>query len=238
MPSSTFHFKQFCISQEDCAMKVGTDGVLLGAWACMDGCKTVVDVGTGTGLLALMLKQRYPALSATGVEIDPRAAAQAAANVAASPWQVEVVCNAWQHYAAAHAAAFDALVCNPPYFKESLKCPSARRTLARHADSLSLRELFAGAAYALNKQGRVCLVLPIQSQEEAVMEAQAAGFYLVERCLVYPLPNKPAKRVLLRFERQAAPCVEHQLIVEQERGVYTPACYQMVAPFYLRATCG
>ena len=135
-----FKFKQFEIHQDRCAMKVGTDGVLLGAWA--PGGKRILDVGSGTGLISLMMAQRFPEAQVLGIDMDGEACEEAAENVAASPFadRVEIECCRLQDYHSAES--FDAIVSNPPFFLNSLKNPDSKRTMARHTDSLPFRDLF------------------------------------------------------------------------------------------------
>jgi tRNA1Val (adenine37-N6)-methyltransferase len=135
-----FKFKQFEIHQDRCAMKVGTDGVLLGAWA--PGGKRILDVGSGTGLISLMMAQRFPEAQVRGIDMDGEACEEAAENVAASPFadRVEIECCRLQDYHSEES--FDAIVSNPPFFLNSLKNPDSKRTMARHTDSLPFRDLF------------------------------------------------------------------------------------------------
>lgn len=137
MPKSSFKFKQFTIFHDKCAMKVGTDGVLLGAWAPADKAKRILDVGTGTGLIALQLAQRNPHARITAIEIDAAAAGQATENVSHSPWadRVEVICHDFRDYQPENR--FDLIVSNPPYFIDALKCPDEQRCTARHAGNLN-----------------------------------------------------------------------------------------------------
>ena len=146
MSNSYFQFKQFTVFHDRCAMKVGTDGVLLGAWTRTgQGC-SILDIGTGTGLIALILAQRIPDARITAVELDREAALQAAENVRNSPWaaRIEVVEADIRQYATRVSHPFDIIVSNPPFFNSSLHSPSEARTQARHTDSLSYAELFQG----------------------------------------------------------------------------------------------
>ena len=198
---STFRFKQFAISQDRCAMKVGTDGVLLGAWAA--GGTRILDVGTGTGLVALMMAQRFPEARVTAIDVDEGAVEQARENVAASTFadRVEVV---WSDVQSFVGQTFDAIVCNPPYFANSLKCPDSRRTLARHSDSLTAADLAAAADRLLSSDGMLSVVLPTDVM--AAFEAAVAdkGFAVARQCLVKTSNRRPAKRCLLTFCRSRA----------------------------------
>ncbi len=237
MPNTFFSFKRFTVNQERCAMKVGTDGVVLGATACFDGCSRLVDVGTGTGVVSLMLKQRFPSVSITAVEIDHDAAAQASENFAASPWSVETVCDSWQNFAAEAAVCglkFDGVVCNPPYFTASLKAPSAGRTLARHNDSLPFSELCDGVAKVLAAGGRFFVILPSDDMDSFVRTALAEGLFLQSVLYVHPVVDKPHKRVVLGFSMRRQAIVEEHIYIETaQRNVYTEQFKALVKDFYL-----
>ena len=150
-----FSFKQFHIEQEHSAMKVGTDGVLLGAWA--KGGLNILDIGTGTGLIALMMAQRFPNSKVVGIDIDENAIKDALYNVRNSSFieRVSIEQITLQTYGKKHANEFDAVVCNPPYFINSLKTLSESRTIARHTDSLSYAELVRYAKEILKDKGKV-----------------------------------------------------------------------------------
>src|SRR5512142_63895 len=145
MHNHFFRFKQFIIHQEHCSMKVSTDGVLLGAWVQADSASSILDIGTGTGLIAIMLAQRSGA-SISGVEIEPNACRQAIDNAAMCPWkdQITMVPSSFQEYAKHSSQSFDLIVTNPPFFTNSLKTPHEGRNLARHNDVLPPEELISG----------------------------------------------------------------------------------------------
>ena len=148
MSQPFFQFKQFTVWHDKCAMKVGTDGVLLGAWTPVESSARILDIGTGTGLVALMLAQRCSA-SVIALEIDGKAAQQAAENITRSPWgsRIEVVCQDFRLYSNKNnSLKYDTIVSNPPYFTDSLKCPDSQRNTARHNDNLSYEELLKGVS--------------------------------------------------------------------------------------------
>lgn len=205
MASEFFRFKQFTVWHNQCAMKVGTDGVLLGAWAPLPDSQSpiansrILDIGTGSGLIALMLAQRSglsPHIDA--IDIDADAVAQATENFALSPWakQLHAHHNTLQDW---HAEAYDLIVSNPPYFQNSLKNPNQQRATARHTDTLSYSELIAHAARLLKKDGVLALVLPIEAEEEILALAAQKGLYPREIVHVYGKPGKAAKRLLVAF---------------------------------------
>lgn len=192
-----FRFKQFTVWQDRCGMKVGTDGTLLGAWA--NGGNSILDIGTGTGLIALMMAQRFPKARLVGIDIDPEAVAQAQSNVSVSPFssRVEILL---QDVADA-VGQYDALVCNPPFFTGALKSPDAKRTLARHADTLSYRQLMHHAWRLLCDTGELSVVIPADCRGQLENEALLAGFFMSRECAVKTTWRKPPKRFLLAFRK-------------------------------------
>lgn len=215
-------------------MKVGTDGILLGAWTTLEGTSTALDIGTGTGLIAIMLKQRAPHLSITAVEIDQAAFLQAKENVFDSPWQD---INLWQGDIKEFQAnsAFDLIVSNPPFFNDSLKSDNAQRMTARHTDGLSFDSLCAKAASLLSEKGRFCVVLPTTELSRFESAANNANLTIAKKLWVFTSKKKAAKRVLLCLahndELQAL--VEEELIIHAESGEYSTAYKQLCRDFYL-----
>jgi len=232
MANDYFRFKQFTIRQDLCAMKVGTDGTLLGAWARPPASGRglrLLDIGTGTGLIALMLAQRYPQATVLGIDIDPSAVRQARLNVASSPFaaRVRIVegdiadfasrpqasdpvglvvksnqpAPARSNGSALSEGSFDAVVSNPPYFVDSLQCPDGQRTLARHTASLSYASLCRAAYRLLTADGLFSVVIPFDCRERLVAEACLAGFSLSRLCAVKTTPRKSPKRYLIEFSK-------------------------------------
>ena len=180
---SSFRFKQFEIFQDRCAMKVGTDGVLVGAWA--RGGSRILDIGSGTGLISLMMAQRYQDARVVGIDMDEDACRQACENVASSPFadRVEIVHSRLQDFLPEEK--FDAIVSNPPFF----------------VDTLPFRELWQGIKRLLLDDGVFSVVLPVDVEEQFIAEGCMSGFYLVGRCAIKTVERKSPKRVLLSFER-------------------------------------
>ncbi len=236
MSRSTFTFKQFTVRQERCAMKVGTDGVLLGAWAYLDGCRRILDIGTGTGVIALMCAQRaIPDVLIDAIEIDAVAAAQAADNVTASPFsgRVRVHCTALQHFRP--DAPYDHILCNPPYFTAALKSPDSRRSTARHNDSLPFSDLTAAAARMLTPDGTLSVILPTAEADTFTPVARANGLHPARRTLVHPTPSSGPKRALLAFRRGETPEPETlSLTIELAPGTYSPEYIALTRDFYLK----
>lgn len=233
MSNSWFRFKQFNVEQDRCSMKVGTDGVLLGAWFPLVGGCRVLDIGTGTGLVALMAAQRG-AGRVTAVEIDPDAAAQAASNAAASPWAdvIDVRCS---DIAAFNPdARYDRIVCNPPYFRDSLRCPDTGRNTARHNDALSYETLASCSAAMLADDGMVCLVLPFDSVPDFSRCAAACGLDMCQRVDVVTAHGKSPKRSLVAYSKSAGPLSVSVLEMCGADGNETPDYISLVKDFYLK----
>nr|MCR5513358.1 methyltransferase [Prevotella sp.] len=197
-----FQFKQFTIQQELCAMKVGTDGVLLGAWA--KGGQRILDAGTGTGVIALMMAQRYPEAQVTAIDIDEGAVRQSQQNVAVSPFaaQVTVLRETLQE----HQGAYDAIVSNPPFFIDSLAAPDEQRNMARHTQTLTYAELMQAAYRLLSGDGELSVVVPFDYRQRMEDEAIFVGFFPSRVCAVKTTERKPAKRYLLAFRKHPCPC--------------------------------
>ena len=170
MSNPFFKFKRFTVYHDRCAMKVGTDGVLLGAWTDVEGVRSVLDVGTGTGLIALMLSQRCDA-AVQAIDIDEDAVIQARENVKNSPWpeQIEVRQEDVREFAETCGRRFDLIVSNPPYFTEKVMCPEQRRNAARHTEGLAFSELAAAVSALLAEQGRFSVVLPSAADRKSVV---------------------------------------------------------------------
>ena len=230
---SGFRFKQFAVEQDDVAMKVGTDGVLLGAWAACDGAKRILDIGTGTGLIALMLAQRNAEAQIQAVEIDETATRRARSNFDLSPWaeRLEVENCAVQEFSPAEK--FDLIISNPPYFVDSLLPPDAKRSTARHTHDLSFEELDNAVCRLLADEGRFALILPITEFEKYLTITQ---LHLARRCDVYPKVGAAIKRVMAEFALHATAEVKHETItIEQDkRGDYTDEYRALTKDFYLK----
>lgn len=225
MANDYFQFRQFCIHQSRCAMKVGTDGTLLGAWA--HGGQRILDIGTGTGLIALMMAQRYGDAHVTGIDISEEAVAQARENVAASPFaeRVDILLRDVADYQATEK--FDAIVSNPPYFTDALHSPDKERTMARHTDTLTYRMLMDRSWQLLGDEGELSVVVPTDCKGLMESEAVLAGFFKCREWLVRTSERKPPKRCLLAFAK-------HPRSLERGEGALNSAWYQeLTKDFYL-----
>ena len=234
MSNRFFQFKQFTVWHDRCAMKVGTDAVLLGAWANADAVEQVLDVGCGSGVIALMLAQRFPKSHVTGVELDADAAMQARENVNASPWadRLEVLQEDFCSY---HPiASFDLIVSNPPYFIDALRPPLGERSLARHAAGLNYETLFRRSREMLATNGRVCVILPTEVETMAVDAAARNGLYVERKVCVFTKEGKPQRRVMLSFATVVSPVETTNLFLMDADGSYAKAYRELTADFYLK----
>lgn len=222
-----FRFKQFKIEQDECAMKVGTDGVLLGAWAY--GGSRILDVGTGTGIIALMMAQRYHEASVMAIDIDLGAVRQATANVKASPFTSQIVVEQAkvQDMDETLSACFDAVVSNPPFFIDALQAPDLQRNIARHAETLTYADLMTAANRLLSDEGELSVIVPFDYRRRMDDEAIFQGFFPSRVCAVRTTPKKPVRRYLLAYRKQPCPCEQTELVIGDEK--YTT----LTSDFYL-----
>lgn len=236
MGNPFFRFKRFTVYHDKCAMKVGTDGVLLGAWAHVEGAREVLDAGAGTGLIGLMVAQRNLSARITAVELNATAAEQARENVIQSPFadRMTVIGDDFRHYARTVPGKFDHVVCNPPYFTASLPSPDEHRTLARHAVTLAPDELLESAGGCLKEKGRLSLILPEEALDHWKETAREKNLFIKKITWVHPRAGTPPKRVLLEFTKQEAnPPNIGQLTIETERHRYTEEFIALLKDFYL-----
>ena len=234
MSNPFFTFKQFTIRHDRCAMKVGTDGVLLGAWTDVSHSYRLLDIGTGTGLIALMLAQRCPKASITAIDIDAEAVEQARENVLLSPWsdRVEVALQDICKYLT--DKHFDTIVSNPPYFIDSLKCPNDQRNTARHTDTLDAERLLESVARLLTDDGRFSIILPAEQTDLLIQTAYAQGLYPSRQTAVITRPGLSPKRILMEFQKTKEAFQPDELIIELERHVYSEGYIALTKDFYLK----
>jgi tRNA1Val (adenine37-N6)-methyltransferase len=238
LPNDYFQFKQFRIDQSDCAQKVSTDACILGAATDLTNATRILDLGTGTGLLALMAAQRAPAAQIEAIEIDQDAAAQAAANVAASPWadRIRVQPLSLASYAVSLPLLFSHIICNPPFFRRSLAPPDAARATARHAgeDSLTFEEIVAFAAAQLQPRGLLMVLLPPPEMQQFALEAQAGGLAVRTRLSVRHRPGGRITRCIYAFGVIGpAEVQEAELIIQDADGAYSAEFRALLGNFYL-----
>lgn len=236
MANDYFQFKQFTIHQQRCAMKVGTDGTLLGAWAQVPtNSARILDIGTGTGLIALMMAQRFPEATVLGIDIDGEAVSQAQENVAASPFASRVEIRAQNVLDFEYKEGFDAIVSNPPYFVDALTCPDQQRTIARHTISLTYEGLMKSAFRLLKPVGMFSLVIPSECRSTLESEACLAGFFFSRVTLIRTTPKKQPKRQLIELIKH--PVNELYIedgIIEESPNVRSSWYQQLTQDFYIR----
>lgn len=223
-----FRFKQFSVANRLAAMKVGTDGVLLGAWADTTGARRILDAGTGSGLIALMLAQRTPDASITAIDIVDDAVTEAAENIAASPWSDRITALHGDILTYRPNSPYDIIVSNPPFFNTTLRSPDSARAIARHGDGLTFGSLIALAPSLLAPDGSLAFISPAEREDDIVCAAAMARMYITRLTRVYTRRRaiSPA-RILWQLELKPAPLVTTSLRIGDD-------CYQtLTAPFYL-----
>ena len=236
MANDFFQFKQFTIHQERCAMKVGTDGTLLGAWASTpdEACR-ILDIGTATGLIALMMAQRFPKALITGIDIDEDAVSQARENTLASPFSERITVLQSDVTKMDDTEKFDSIVCNPPFFDQSLKCPNQQRTGARHTVSLNYEQLTETAFRLLKSDGSFSVIIPSDYRSRMESEAMLRGFFVSRVCSIQTTPTKQPKRYMIEFTKHPVSKVVTEIgilnISSQER---SPWYQQLTNDFYIK----
>lgn len=237
MSAEKFHFKQFALEQDKCAMKVGTDGVLLGAWAESSHAKTILDIGTGTGIIALMLAQRNSNAKIDAIEIDEPSCIQAKENVLNSKFKerIRIINSPLEKFSSGFF--YDLIVCNPPYFSNSLKSKSIKRNLVRHGDfaGISSEILIKSALKLLKTDGKFCLILPNTEGEIFIKEAAKKNFFCNKLTRVFSKPNKKCFRLLMQFEKKKRNFSENYLTIEtgEKPNDFSNEYKQLTKDFYL-----
>ncbi len=237
MGNGIFYFKQFSVRHDKCAMKVGTDGVLLGAWCFSDDASQVLDIGTGSGLIAIMIAQRNSKCNIDAVEIDQESFNQASYNAANCKWSNRInmhhasfskFCNHNNH-------KYDLIVSNPPWFSNSLMNPDPVRAAARHSSSLSMNDLITGVQKLLSDTGRYCTIMPVPESDTFIKSAASAGLFCRIITKVKPNPDRPAKRYLMEFQKISGETAISEIIVElDKRHRYSDEYKNLTKDFYLQ----
>jgi tRNA1Val (adenine37-N6)-methyltransferase len=234
MANQYFRFKQFTINQDKAAFKVGTDGVLLGAAADLKAARRILDIGSGTGLIAIMMAQQCDAVI-TAIEPDDESYFQCLENVNLCKWKerISVIHTDLQNYRPAES--FDLAVINPPYFSDSLKNPDPRKSVSRHNDSLTNSDLLRNVSRLLEDTGRLQLILPYIEGNIFIADATGFGFFCNNILKIKPLPSSEIRRMILTFSRQRLPPTEKFLTIEQgQRHEFTEDYINLTKEFYLK----
>ena len=234
MANNYFSFKQFTIYQDKSVFKVGTDGVLLGACADITGVTNILDIGSGTGLISIMLAQRCDA-TITAIESDHDSFIQSCENVDLVDWRnrIKIVNTDLQNFDPDNEK-FDLIVTNPPYFCDSLKNPDPRKSVARHNDSLTSTEIREGVNRLLKNDGRLQLILPYVEGNIFIADASKYGFYCNNILKIKPLPESEIRRLILTFSRTKRIPVERFLTIEHGRHQFTDDYINLTKDFYLK----
>jgi tRNA1Val (adenine37-N6)-methyltransferase len=235
---SKFNFKQFSIEQDRCAMKIGTDGVLLGAWTpLINNPISILDIGTGTGIIALMLSQKCSAQQIDALEIDEEAYEQAVDNFENSPWSDRLFCfhAGLDEFVEEPEDEYDLIVSNPPFYTEDYKTENDQRDLARFADAMPFEDLVEAADLLLSENGILAVIIPYKEEDNFFALANEYELYPIKITRVKGTPNAEIKRSLLAFSRnENVSVLTDELIIETARHVYTPEYIELTKDFYLK----
>ncbi len=240
MPETIFHFKQFSIHQDISAMKVGTDGVLLGAWAHPTSAKKILDIGTGTGLLALMMAQKSSA-KIIAIEIDEPSYMQANQNALISPWNenIEVKHISLQEFCKQTDIQFDFIISNPPFFADAAKAPNEARNNARHLDeSLSIKELIQCVNKLLSIDGTFNVIFPYREGMLFYEQAMQNNLFCTHVTRVKTKPDKLEKRLLMRFSKSPQIIIENEIVLTDENNNVTRQYVELTKEYYLNLNIG
>ena len=233
MAETSFRFRQFTVHQDKCAMKVGTDAVLLGSWVRTSYADRILDIGTGTGVIALMLAQRTEAMI-DAIDIDPGACQQAKENFRISPWflRLHIQECPLQQFAETAEFRYDLIVSNPPYFQHTPKSDDSSRSTARNAEHLPYLELIAGVKKLLLPNGRFCVILPFKEGMQFMDLAQSNGLFCHRLARVRTVADKPEKRVMMEFDQHFGLLTEENIIIQEDDYSYSRQYIDLTKDYY------
>lgn len=231
-----FHFKQFSVLQEQSTMKVGTDGILLGTWADVNGCSSILDIGTGTGVIAIMLAQRNTTAKIHAIEVDDKACKEAQVNMQSCPWKdrLEAIPMLIQHYAKEASQKYDLIVSNPPFFSGGTFSKNQDRNSVRHTIKLPHGDLLAAVRTLLKREGKFCVILPYLEGLRFQELARTYHLYCTKIVQVRPKAASGIERLLMQFERSQKILEKEELIIQKgEANDWTEDFIQLGSAFYL-----
>lgn len=229
-----FRFKQFSVVNNRTAMKVGTDGVLLGAWCPVEGTRRALDVGTGCGVIALMVAQRNPSAIIDAIDIDHDAIEEAKLNFENSPWSERLTAIDGDFNGIDVETHYDLIISNPPYFTNGILPTGDARTTARHTGSLSYRQLIEGASRLLTGEGSLALITPTNAEQEIIEAATFASLPVRQVTRVIPVDGAIAKRTLWLLSQHNLPYHEDTLTIAHSDGAFTSEYIALTSAFYLK----
>ncbi len=232
-----FQFKKFTVNQDHCAMKIGTDGVLLGAWTSIKNNPfSVLDIGAGTGILSLMLAQRTNAQTIEAIEIDVDAYEQCVSNFENAPWSDRLFCYhaSLLEFATEVEDTFDLIICNPPFYSEDYKTENKARDLARFQDAMPFEHMVYAVSKLLSKNGLFSIVIPFSEEKRFTQLALGANLFPKRILHVKGNPNSKIKRSLIEFSFHKKEPVSSTLVIEKARHQYTQDYINLTKDFYLK----
>ncbi len=231
-----FRFKQFAVSHANSSMRVGTDAVILGSWVELKNSKKILDIGTGSGIIAMMMAQKNEGAQIKAIDIDENSISEASQNFKQSPWseRLEAECIALQNYGLSHKNQFDHIVSNPPFFSKSTPSPEKARHNARHTDTLSAVDFYNYSKLLLSEIGRISLIIPFDSSAYWIKTAERCTLFPSRITNVISYPGKPLERLLIEFSNEKLIIESSEFCIRKGKGLaYSEDYMQLTQDFYL-----
>ncbi|MCK9219391.1 MAG: methyltransferase [Bacteroidales bacterium] len=229
-----FRFKQFNIEDTHSTLRVGTDAMLLGAWACPDTSLKILDIGTGCGILAIMMAQQSEGYI-EAIDVDLPSVCEAVSNFSKCPWskRLTAIHSSLQEFSTQIEYQFEFIITNPPYFSNSLKSRSERKNKTRHDDGLTIEELVTFVDILLTQDGRFTLILPPEPAKKCCFLCEKTALHLKRRMMIYPKPGKPPVRILMEFSKSVVSnLMESELTILDSTGKFSDAYFALTSKFH------